>query len=202
MIPRIVHHIWLGGPLPDRLVGYVESWRKHHPDWQHIMWTGFDWLTNQGVYDRAGEITEHVGQLRSDLARYEILWRLGGVYVDCDLEALRPLDDLLDVECFAGREDARFVNNAVIGCVPGHPAMAALIAAAPESIDRNRGARPNRMTGPHLFTPIAREYSVAVHPVETFYPYHWSELDRRGGDYGDAYTAHHWDNTRKRKGLL
>jgi mannosyltransferase OCH1-like enzyme len=201
VIPKIVHHIWVGDPMPDCLEGHVETWRRLHPDWDHIMWRDFDWLTNQHLYDTAEEITPHVGQLRSDLARYEILHTYGGVYVDTDMEALRPIDDRMGVECFAGWEtDGVWVNNAVLGCVPGHPLMADLIAAAPGSVARNAGARPNRMTGPHLLTPLARKHGITVHPASVFYPYHFSEIGRRV-DYGDAYAAHHWANQRKRRGV-
>lgn len=203
MIPRVVHHIWVGDPMPERLHGYVSSWREMHPDWQHVLWLGFDDLDNQRLYDRAEEITPHVGQLRSDLARYEVLWRHGGVYVDCDVEALRPIDDLLDVDAFAGWEsDGVWVNNAVLAARPGHPLMRGLIDSAPDSIARNAGARPNRMTGPHLLTPLAEAHEITLHPASTFYPYRWDELHRQGDDYGDAYAVHHWENTRKRKGLV
>ena len=190
--------------MPDRLVPYVESWRRLHPDWDHRLWTGFDDLENQGLFDRAESITPHVGQLRSDLARYEILYRHGGVYVDCDMEALRPIDDLCDVQAFAGWErQGKWVNNAIIGAVPGHPLLRALIDLAPQSIRRHRGERPNKMTGPGLLTPLARRRSnIVIHDEAVFYPYGWGELDRIGGDYGDACTAHHWDNARKRRGLV
>ena len=204
LIPRIFHHIWVGPAMPERLGPYVDSWQTVHPEWEHRLWTGFDDLENQDLYDRAEEITPHVGQLRSDLARYELLHRHGGVYVDCDMEALRPLDGLLDLRCFAGweRQD-RWVNNAVLGCEPGHPLMRELIDAAPESIRRNAGARPNRMTGPHLLTPLARDRAdVTVLPEATFYPYCWDELDRQGEEFPDSLAVHHWDNTRKRKGLV
>lgn len=200
MIPRTIHHIWVGPPMPDPLTAYMRTWRDLHPDWEHVLWSSFDDLTNQDAYDRAEEITPHVGQLRSDLARYEILHRHGGVYVDCDMEALRPIDDLLSAGCFAGWEtDGVWVNNAVLGCVPGHPLMADLIAAAPASIEANAGARPNRMTGPHLLTPHARRHGITVHPSAAFYPYHWSNLDQR--DYGDAYAVHHWANQRRKRGV-
>lgn len=204
MIPRILHHIWVGPAMPQRLSPYVDSWRTLHPEWEHRFHTGFDGLQNQALYDNAEAITPHVGQLRSDLARYELLYRHGGVYVDCDLEALRPIDDLLDAPCFAGWEmDGRWVNNAIIGAEPGHPLMRALIEQAPRSIHRHRGKRPNIMTGPHLLTPLARNRGdVVIHPQDAFYPYSFAELDRQGGDYGDAYACHHWDNTRKRKGLV
>lgn len=190
--------------MPQRLGPYVDSWKQLHPDWEHRFHAEFDDLENQRVYDAAESITPHVGQLRSDLARYELLWRHGGVYVDTDMEALRPLDDLLDVPCFAGWErQGRWVNNAIIGAEPGHPLMRSLIEQAPASIHRHRGERPNKMTGPHLLTPLARDRDdVVIHDEPVFYPYSWSELDAQGGDYGNAYTAHHWDNTRKRRGMV
>ena len=203
-IPRTIHHIWVGSPLPDRLVPYVESWRRLHPTWEHRMWTGFDDLENQALYDQADQIAgRYAGQLRSDLARYEILWRHGGVYVDTDMEALRPVDPLMDAEAFAGWElEGKWVNNAVLGAVPGHPLMRALINLAPASIRRHRRYRPNKMTGPGLLTPLAERHPITVHPQSAFYPYSFDELDRQGSDYGDAYAVHHWDNTRKRKGLV
>ena len=81
---------------------------------------GEEFLTNQQLYDDAEVYVSerYAGQLRSDLARYDILWRYGGVYVDCDLEALRPIDDLLDVPGFAGWEtDGVWVNNAMASAI-------------------------------------------------------------------------------------
>lgn len=204
MIPATIHHIWVGPPMPDRLAAYVATWKALHPTWEHRIWTEFHDLENQGEYDRAEEIAgRYAGQLRSDLARYEILWRHGGVYVDADMEALRPIDDLCDVSAFAGWEvDGQWVNNAIVGATPGHPLMRALIDLAPQSIRRHRKFRPNKMTGPGLFTPLAKRHDIVLHPRATFYPYGHDQLDAIGGDYGDAYTAHHWWNTRKRKGLV
>lgn len=204
MIPATIHHVWVGPPMPDRLAAYVATWKALHPTWEHRLWTEFHDLENQDLYDRADEIAgRFAGQLRSDLARYEILWRHGGVYVDADMEALRPFDPLLDAEAFAGWEDdGRWVNNAVLGAVPGHPLMRALTRSAPASIRRNRRYRPNRMTGPGLLTPLVKRHPITVHPRTVFYPYRFDELDRQGGDYGDAFAVHHWDNTRKRRGLV
>lgn len=201
VIPRIVHHVWVGDPIPDHLTLYMATWSTVHPGWEHRMWNEDDlrWLSNQAEFDNADILAPgHEGQLRSDLARYEILHRHGGVYVDCDMEARQPLDPLLDVECFAGWEtDDLWVNNAVLGSVPGHPMMADLIRLAPASIASNRGKRPNRMTGPHLLTPLARRWGITVHPSSTFYPYRWDELDRQGEDFPAARAVHHWDNKRK-----
>jgi mannosyltransferase OCH1-like enzyme len=90
------------------------------------LWTDEDfadgWLDNQDLFDKAEQYApgHAVGQFRSDVARYEILYRFGGVYADCDVEPLKPFDDLLGVEAFAGWEsEGTFVGNTIIGGVPG-----------------------------------------------------------------------------------
>lgn len=207
MIPRTIHHIWVGDPMPPHLQDLVRTWRAVHPTWHHVLWTEsqLDWLTNQALFDGAEQITSHVGQFRADVARYEILHRYGGVYVDCDMEARLPFDGLLDAPAFAGRECDRWINNAVLGASPGHPLFAELVETLPEWVERNRhrpGVRPNVLSGPQFLTPIARRHpDLVVHPTETFYPYSWSELDRGHDDFPASLAVHHWDNARKRRGL-
>jgi mannosyltransferase OCH1-like enzyme len=136
------------------------------------------------------------------VARYEILNRFGGVYVDTDMEAQRPLDDLLGVEAFAAWElDNVWVNNAVMGAVAGHRFTETLIRRLPASVARNAGNRPNRMTGPHFLTPIARHSDVVLHPSSLFYPYLWSELEQGDDQFPDALLVHHWENRRSKRGV-
>ena len=37
-IPRIIHHIWLGSPMPERLEKMRKTWIDMHPEpkWQHV----------------------------------------------------------------------------------------------------------------------------------------------------------------------
>jgi mannosyltransferase OCH1-like enzyme len=190
----------------------VQSWSTVHPEWEHRIWGEDDlgWLTNQDLFDRAPEIVgpNEIGQFRADIARLEILERHGGVYVDCDMEARKAFDPLLDVECFAGFEDThgRWVNNAVLGSEPGHPFLAALIERLPASVRRARRKgirRPNVFSGPQFVTPIWRtgfQDSVTVYPSSHFYPYSWSALDRQSEDFPDAYAVHHWHHRRSKRG--
>jgi mannosyltransferase OCH1-like enzyme len=201
-IPRLFHSIWVGDPMPDHLREYVASWTRVHPGWEHKVWgdADLDWLQNQELYDFAEAITKHHGQFRADVARYEILHRYGGVYVDCDFEAVVPIDDLLmGVDCFAAWEtDDVWVNNAILGSVPGHPLLRDLIDGLPANVKAHRGQRPNITSGPQYLTPLARRHGITVYPSAAFYPYRWDELDRAGHAFPDAYAVHHWDNARKR----
>lgn len=204
MIPRLMHFVWVGPPMPRQFASWVAGWRALHPTWDVRVWGDDDllWLRNRALFDAAERLAPgSEGQFRSDVARYEVLWRHGGVYVDCDFEALRPIDDLLGVDCWAAWEtDDVWINNAIIGATPSHELMHGLIARLPHNVKAKRGKRPNHLSGPRFFTPLARRHDITVHPSRLFYPYRWDELDRAGGDFGDAYAVHHWNNARKRQG--
>lgn len=198
MIPRIVHQFWTGGPIPDRLADYMATWRI--PGWEYRLWgdLDLDWLANQAFYDDAAiHAPGSEGQFRSDIARYEILHRFGGVYVDADFERLGTIDDLCDVDFWTAWEaDRRWANMAIAGSIPGHPLLAELIDGLGANVERYAGRRPNFLTGPRYLTPILRRYDVVVRPSAEFYPYAWNELDRIGEEFPDARAVHHWHNQR------
>lgn len=204
----IVHRIWLGGDEPGWTRPFADTWRQ--PGWSVWQWTDDNIaslfpLRNQDIYDRAPQIApHHTGQLRSDVLRYEILHRFGGVYVDTDFECLRPIDGLIEgVECFAAWEEpGRWVNNAILGCTPGHPFLDRLIDGLPRSVRLNARFKPNRMSGPRYLTNVWRRNGkgVEVFDRELFYPYSWRDVadNAPGQDFPDAYAVHHWANKRRR----
>ncbi len=201
MIPQVFHFVWTGPPMPDHLRAYMATWEQVNADWDCQLWDEAalaGWMTNQDLFDRADEFTRSVGQFRADIARYEILHRHGGIYVDVDFEARKPLDDLIvDTSCFAAWErDGVWINNAIVGAEPGHPLFAELIAGLPANVERRIGKRPNILSGPQYLTPIARRHDITVFPAALFYPYSWSELERSGEAFPDAYAVHHWANRR------
>lgn len=217
MIERVVHRIWLGGPEPEWQQHFAASWQQ--PGWELRQWDEaaveelFP-LTNQRIYDRAEQIApNHVGQLRSDVLRYEILLRHGGVYVDADFECLRPIDPLIDgAECFAAWEiQGRWIANGLVGAVPAHPFIEALVRQLPRSVAANRGSKPNKMTGPQFFTRVARTYrrEITVLDQHLVYPFGWREIDDfepgaidPAERWPDAYAIHWWANKRRERALV
>src|SRR4051794_22782741 len=116
MIPRLLHQIWLGPDAwPEEAEVRRRTWIDHHPEWEHHLWT--EETVPSGlraeVYQRLRNPSE-----RSDLLRLELLWRIGGVYVDTDVECLRPIGSLLDDRgVLVGEEHGR-VSAAILGAVP------------------------------------------------------------------------------------
>lgn len=205
VIPRKLHAFWGGPRMPGHLARYLRQWKKLHPAWEFTLWTprNLPLLRNQDMYDHPEKWSpmSNPWQWRSDLARYEILHDIGGVYIDCDLEPLRPIDDLLGAE-FIAREDARMVNNAFMGSAPGSAWSGAILDGLRASVEAQPNSRCNRQIGAHYLTRLIRRHpEVRILPAELVYPYHWSELDQRDRPVVEgAYTRHHWQNKRNIEG--
>ncbi|MGI8596727.1 MAG: glycosyltransferase [Thermoleophilaceae bacterium] len=193
MIPRVFHRIWLGEePMPEEFVAYGETWRRHHPDWTMELWTEerLPALRHPDAFERGRNHSE-----RSNVLRYELLWQLGGVYIDTDMECLRPIDPLLDSVCaFAGSTRPGRIGSAIVGSVPGHPAFERAVELVPQGVAG--GGRQTEETGPGFLTAILADFpDVTVFPAAYFYPYRHDEKHLRGQEFPDAYAVHHWTKT-------
>ncbi|WP_455765225.1 glycosyltransferase family 32 protein [Gemmiger formicilis] len=107
-IPKIIHYCWFGGnPLPEDAKRYIESWKKFCPDYQIIEWNEETFDLNSVAYVKEA-YEEKKWAFITDYVRLFALDKMGGVYMDTDVEVLKNLDAFLDDEGFSGfeREDA------------------------------------------------------------------------------------------------
>jgi hypothetical protein len=196
LIPRIFHFIWLGNQrMPDESKQFLDTWRFLHPDWEIRLWTDATLppLKNAWAYDEASRFST-----KSNIARYEIVLRYGGVYLDTDIECLKNLEPLLKgVECFVARENAEIVSNAIIGAVPNHPFLRDLVDSLQERVRAIPDAQgPTMQSGPPYLThSLKRHPEVTVYPAKLFHPYEWHEGWRRYERFPEAYAVHHWAMT-------
>ena len=192
MIPRTLHRVWVGGrPIPAEFDAWWEAWAALNPGWTLRTWTEPGALRNRREYDRATTLAG-----KADVLRYEVVLREGGVYVDCDEEPLRPLDDL-DLgghSAFAGLESDGWIANGVIGAEAGHPALEAVVRGLRPSVARYGSRQPVHATGPGLLTRTWLGRSdVRLFPPATFYPVHWTHKAELGGPYpAESFGVQHW----------
>lgn len=121
MIKKI-HYCWFGGnPLPELALKCIASWRQYCPDYEIVEWNE----SNFDVHD-CDYISEAYEAKKwafvSDYARFKILYEEGGLYFDTDVELIHPLDEIVAVGSFMGREQESAPSDAPehgIGVNPG-----------------------------------------------------------------------------------
>lgn len=97
---------------------------------------------------------------RADLAGYELIYRYGGVYLNCDIEPLRPLSEIAAPlgAAWAGYEDDYYLNNGAIGGPAFHPFWGTVIQAIPARLAEMPNDPMNVTTGPHLLTTVLQQW--------------------------------------------
>lgn len=110
-IPKTIHYFWIGGTkMPEEYQENINSWKHFCPDYEIIRWDENNF--NFGQYRYAREAIEK-GQymFATDVARKEVLYHYGGIYLDTDVVLLRSMDDLLYNEAFIGIDDGGQLNS-------------------------------------------------------------------------------------------
>lgn len=104
MIPKTIHYCWFGdNPLPKLALKCIDSWRKYLPDYTIMQWNEHNYDIRKISYiAEAYEAKKYA--FVSDYARFDILYRYGGLYFDTDVEVIKPFDDILSHGPFMGCE--------------------------------------------------------------------------------------------------
>lgn len=123
-IPKVIHYVWFGGgklkPLNQKC---IDSWKKFCPDYEIKRWdeTNYDILGCRCEYAVDAYKNEEYA-FASDYARVDIIRKYGGIYLDTDVELLRPIDELRKCDFFCGFEDEHGINFGLgFGGVKNHP---------------------------------------------------------------------------------
>lgn len=101
---KIIHYFWFGGkPLTKKIEKCIDSWKHFFPDFEIKRWDESNFDINANLYVRQAYDSEKWAFV-SDYARFKVLEEYGGLYFDTDVEVIRPMDKLLELESFAGFE--------------------------------------------------------------------------------------------------
>jgi inositol phosphorylceramide mannosyltransferase catalytic subunit len=202
-----LHFIWIGGTLPDKFADNIAKWKQFHPNWECSVWTDAELdyhpLENRALYDQAEKLVprDAIEQFRADIARYEILYQCGGFYADVDTRPMRNIESALaGRELFAAAEDRNWVGNTYLGATQRHPLFAEVVRQLPANVQRFRGRRPNKLSGPQFLTPLWRAFNGYTAPTKQWFPYSYSHVkhDAIPMDFApDVYAVHEWNHTRR-----
>ena len=200
MIPKLMHFIWVGDQAKCP-TNCMDTWRALNPDWEFMLWTDAelesnDWFNKAHMTDMYGRELNGV----ADMMRWEILYAMGGVVVDADSIALRPLDDhLLDCEAFACWESeiARpgLIAAGYFGCEAGNPFVEQMLHDIHDEPSVTH-AKAWRTVGPQRLTDSYRKYGYSklrIYPSHYFIPRHFTGVAYEGGD--PVYADQLWGST-------
>jgi len=163
-IPKIAHFIWIGPrPFPRESVENVRTWMAKNSDWTFYFWTdrerplpvpgmqvrmiqNLPFLKLQNCFAKSDNYGE-----KSDLLRYEILYKEGGVYIDHDVKCFKsfaPLNTAYDFYCgidmpyTSSLPSCIYTTNNLIGVKPGHPILLRCMEMLAEKWDQIEEAYP------------------------------------------------------------
>ena len=119
-IPKIVHYCWFGGKeKPDDVKKCIKSWKQHLSDYRFMEWNEKNFDINNLQYTKEAYHAKKYAFV-SDVARIEALYQYGGIYMDTDVEVLKPFNSLLDAKCLLGMEEKEYVATSFMAFEKGH----------------------------------------------------------------------------------
>lgn len=217
MIPRKIHYCWVGGnPLTPLAEKCIASWRKFCPGYEIIRWDESNYDFFKHPYMKQAYEAKKWGFV-PDYARLDIIHQHGGIYLDTDVEAIKPLDSLLQHRFYAGFESSQSVALGLgFGAEPGHPLLEAMLRDYDNYSFFNADGTLNQLPSPQIQTALLRQYGLqddtgavqrledgaVVYPVNYFAPRNEARLPAA---LPEAYSIHHyaasWCDDQKRRRL-
>ena len=130
IIPKTIHYFWFGhNEKPEIFHKCLESWKRFMPDYSIIEWNEKNYNVHRCKYiSQAYDNKEWA--FASDYARFDILYKYGGVYLDTDVEFLKPIPQFIidKSNAFCGMESSGFVAPGLIfACEAGFPFLREII---------------------------------------------------------------------------
>lgn len=128
MIPKTIHYCWFGGnPKPKLAEKCIKSWKKHCPDYELIEWNEetFD-IASAPLYVRQAYEAKKWAFV-TDYVRLYAMVSYGGVYMDTDVEVIRPLDGFLVHQAFSGFENSTDIPTGIMAAEKGFPLFEELL---------------------------------------------------------------------------
>jgi mannosyltransferase OCH1-like enzyme len=215
VIPKILHQTCKDrAQLPRRWLEFQQSWLRLHPTWEYRCWddqdnAAFVRAEYPVFYQLFLDLPKPIN--RVDLCKFLYLHRYGGVVADFDCEALRPIDDLLEVpgkrivlgeKLFVGKG---YVECALLASAPSESFWMYVVARIqqivyhPSRLHRWSSVLPSltviMTTGPLMLTDVLNNVSqkhrevIQIYPEEYFFPDPTQPIPHQ------SYTVHYCDST-------
>jgi GT2 family glycosyltransferase len=208
-IPKIIHQLWIGDkPCPQIL---MNTWKEKHPEFEYIFWNEEEIKKREFTFVNQNKIDEMVEiNGKADIMRWEILEKMGGIFIDADSICLNPLDKaILSKNAFAGYENEELRGELIATGTMGFPPNHIIPQKAVEWIKNNDVMLKDKKisgvdkkiawytVGPGLLTRVVQENklqkNIHIFPSHYFLPEHYTGHVYEG--HSKVYAYQKWGST-------
>lgn len=196
-IPRNIHYVWLGSKKFSTLHRRcITSWHTHLPEtkWKYFLWNEHTLpteVTEHPYYKKM--YTQKHWSFLSDFIRFWALEKYGGIYMDTDMEVIKPLDKFLNHYAFVGKsKDQEAVESAIIGSEPGTFFLKKILS----NYSANTGTGINDI-GPAMLSQGIKKTNenVVIYQPEFFFPFSFEENFTKKCIKSETHTIHWWEHS-------
>lgn len=119
MILKVIHYCWFGrGEMPKLARKCIKSWKKYCPDYEIKEWNEENFDLDLYPYAREAYDNRKFAFV-TDVVRLYALYHEGGVYMDTDVEVIKPIDPFLMHTAFSGFENETMVPTGIMASEKG-----------------------------------------------------------------------------------
>ena len=198
MIPKTLHHIWVGPRQPP--LHWMSTWPRLHPRWRYITWN------SETVFRRPWRNQRLVNAYRdqeewrgvADVIRYEILHEMGGIMPGADSECLQPVDELVKepgITAYAVYENEEAAPGLITPVYAAKPG-AAFLEAMMQEIAGAKAGEPWQHVGNAVMQRVYERQEwpdTRVWPSWMFNPEHYTGVKHAGPE--QPFARQHWGST-------
>ncbi len=199
---KTIHYIWLGGKKKPHVIRQcIKSWRKFFPGWDIKEWNESNVNLDINRYCRQAYDARKYA-FASDVLRFDILYRYGGIYFDTDVKVLKSFAPLMEqCDAFSGFENECVAPGLVLySKEPNNPLFAQMLKSYEEREFLTKANGYDLKTVVQQFTEILIEHGLVcnntlqtvdgftVFPKEYFCPADYSGILSNQTD--NTYSVH------------
>lgn len=212
IVPKKIHQIWIGSKYPKKNQEWSNTWKINHPNFEYFLWDEKEILKLDLKNEKQFRSAKNVG-VKSDIARYEILNRFGGMYIDTDFECIKPLDPkFLTYDFVAGQifSYAPQIANGLIISTKNNLILNNVIENLQEYNGEKTGMDVLKYSGPIYLTETIKNLknkvsNIVFMPSQYFYP--WPNFLKNEKNFHEFFTdnsfgVHHWEVSWLKKNMF
>lgn len=196
MIPKIIHFCWFGQQsYPNLVQDCIQSWNKILSDYEITKWDESNSVLDCSFAQDAYQAKNWA--FVSDYVRLKALYDYGGIYLDTDMMMIRPLDKLLNDDCFLGLENKDTISAGVIGTTSKY----CFIEECLSYYKKCKYDEFHLSTIPQVLTEVLANSDsndkMKIYPVDYFYslPYYESPEYYKNYVNKNTYAVHLWSHS-------